>query len=312
MIYDLRITIGKSRRQLFRRLRLAVLVLALSFILHPSSLPAFEGSIQVVLTTGGESNTLVYLAGADFLRVELTDVDSDKSRPGGPNPVNIFDRNSGALILLFPHNRTFVRLKTPLAGDVPPGPPAPNEVRSIPKTLETARASPGPAALANNPASTGVMGTIQRPANPFGPATSGAGAGGLPATGMSVMSAMNEKLELKSTGEHEKILGYACEKFEVRQRGETMEIWATDKLVPFQPYLRDQPSRFGPRVIGEQWPELLNAKKLFPLRASLHTDTGTERFRFEVKSITPHKINSNDATLFRPPADYVEMQPLPF
>lgn len=273
---------------------------------------AFEGSIQVVLTTGGESNALVYLAGADFLRVELTGVDSDKTRAGGPNPVNIFDRNSGTLILLFPHNRTFVRLKASLAGDVPHDSSTPNEMRSIPKTLETASASQGPAAPANNPVPAGVMGTMQRPANPFGPATSGAGVGALPAPGMSVMSAMNEKLELKSTGEHEKILGYACEKFEIKQRGETMEIWATDKLVPFQLYLRDQPSRFGPRVIGEQWPELLNAKKLFPLRASLHIDSGTERFRFEVKSITPQKIDSNDATLFRPPADYVEMQPLPF
>jgi len=34
--------------------------------------------------------------------------------------------------------------------------------------------------------------------------------------------------------------------------------------------------------------------------------------RFEVKSITPEKIEDRDGALFRPPADYREIQPLPF
>ena len=142
---------------------------------------------------------------------------------------------------------------------------------------------------------------------------------------------MGEKIELKPTGKKEKILGFACEQFEIKQRGETMEIWATDKLLPFQPYVRNQPPRFGPRMIEEQWAELLTAKKLFPLRASLRFDvpapppprptekrdegvaaTSPERFRFEVKSITPEKIDDKDGKLFQPPPDYAEIQPLPF
>jgi hypothetical protein len=121
---------------------------------------------------------------------------------------------------------------------------------------------------------------------------------------------MSEKIELKPTGKKEKILGYACELFELRHWGETLEIWATGELFPYQAYLRNQPSHFGPRMIEEQWPGLLTAKKLFPLRAILHFDNATERFRFEVKSIKPGKIDNKD--LFLPPPDYTEIQPLPF
>ena len=119
-------------------------------------------------------------------------------------------------------------------------------------------------------------------------------------------------IELKSTGEKTNLLGLACEKFEIKQRGETMEIWATDQLLPFQNYVRNQPHRFGPRMIEEQWGGLLTAKKLFPLRASLHFDNGSERFRFEVTSVTPQKLTKEDMKLFQPPANYYEIQPLPF
>ena len=121
-----------------------------------------------------------------------------------------------------------------------------------------------------------------------------------------------EKMELKATGEKTNLLGFACEKFEIKQRGETMEIWATDRLLPFQAYVRNQPPRFGPRMIEEQWGGLLTAKRLFPLRASLRFDNGAERFRFEVKAITPEKISDASGKLFQPPPDYQEIEPLPF
>ena len=121
-----------------------------------------------------------------------------------------------------------------------------------------------------------------------------------------------EKTELKSTGEKTNLLGVACEKFELRQRGEVMEIWATDKLFPFQSYQQNQPPRFGPRMIEEQWPEMLKARKLFPLLAILKFDNGPERYRFEVKAITPEKVIDPDGALFQPPPEYQEIQPLPF
>ncbi len=53
------------------------------------------------------------------------------------------------------------------------------------------------------------------------------------------------------------------------QRGEVMEILVTATNLPFAPYLPNQPHRFGPQMIEEQWGNLLMAKKLFPLLAVL-------------------------------------------
>jgi hypothetical protein len=91
-----------------------------------------------------------------------------------------------------------------------------------------------------------------------------------------------------------------------------MEIWATDKLLPFQPYQQNQPHRFGPRMIEEQWGDLLKGKKLFPLLAILRFENGAERYRFEVKAVKAEKIDDKDGLLFQPPTEYREIQPLPF
>jgi hypothetical protein len=40
-------------------------------------------------------------------------------------------------------------------------------------------------------------------------------------------------------------------------------------LLSFSGYLPQQPIWSGPRMLEEQWPELLRAKKLLPLRVSL-------------------------------------------
>ncbi len=128
-------------------------------------------------------------------------------------------------------------------------------------------------------------------------------AGPMPA--LPPMPAMPERAPaLKATGKKEKILGYACEQYEISEGGETMEIWATPALIPFQNYLRDAAPHFGPHTIEEQWAAPLHARKLFPLRAILHDETPNERFRFEVKSIKPGPIT--DQGVFEPPPDYIE------
>ena len=126
---------------------------------------------------------------------------------------------------------------------------------------------------------------------------------------------MMHQMALNATTDTTNLLGYPCTRYELKQRGEVMEIWATDKLLPFQPYLQNQPHRFGPRMIEEQWGELLKAKKMFPLLAVLRFETpsapgdaaprpGPERLRFEVQSIKAEKITDEDGKLFRPPPDY--------
>ena len=123
---------------------------------------------------------------------------------------------------------------------------------------------------------------------------------------------LNNGALVKATGDKTNLLGFVCERFEIKQRGEVMEIWATDQLLPFQNYVRNQTPHFGPRMMEEQWAGLLIAKKLFPLRASLHFENGPERYRFEVRSITPQKLREEDMKLFQPPDGYFEIHPLPF
>lgn len=143
---------------------------------------------------------------------------------------------------------------------------------------------------------------------------------GFPA--MPAMTPMMGKIELTATGDKTNLLGFVCGKYEIKQHGELMEIWATDQLFPFQPYQQNQPHRFGPRMIEEQWGDLLKAKKLFPLLAVLRFEPpsppgtvappapGPERYRFEVKAVTPEAITDN--SLFQPPSGYQEIQPLLF
>ncbi len=132
----------------------------------------------------------------------------------------------------------------------------------------------------------------------------------MPAMPMPMMP--NAKVELQATGQKTNLLGFACQRYELKQRGETLEIWATDQLLPYQPYVQNQPHRFGPQRIEEQWPAMLTSRKLFPLLASLRYDNGAERFRFEVQSVTPQKLTAEDEKLFQPPAGWFEIQPLPF
>ena len=273
------------------------------------SAATFEGRIAATITRGGETETLIYTVGSNQVRIE-------RGENNLPYAKNILDLNSGAMTILFPHNRSFIQLNSGSGGSVPP-PPTANPM----PPAGIGMAPVGPTNLPGAPMSA----IPQMPAMPpgVGPqAGTAPGVSAMPAMPMMPPMAM-EPLELKATGGKTNLLGYACLHYEIKQRGEAMEIWATDKLFAFQPYQPNQPHRFGPRMIEEQWGDLLKAKKLFPLLAILRFETpqmpgtnapsvaaGPERLRFEVKAITREKIE--DETVFEPPTDYREIQPLPF
>ena len=101
MIGDLRL----AKPSMQTRLKLAVLALLLSTLNSQlSTVLAFEGRIYAMSTQGSQTQALLYTVGTNFLRVENT-------ATNWPNPVDILDRNSGELTLLFPNNRSFVHLK---------------------------------------------------------------------------------------------------------------------------------------------------------------------------------------------------------
>lgn len=289
---------------------------------------AFEGHISATLLRGGEAQTFFYTVGTHQLRIERGESDH-------PHAKNIVSLDTGALTLVFPHNGSFMRLK-PAAENEPATPPGfPALPAGLPPGIGP-QSQPGQSAVPNGlPPGIGPTNLPGAPAlpNPPGLAVppsglpSGFGAPALPPVipAMPMMPVpMMEKMELKATGVKTNLLGFACEKYEIKQRGEIMEIWATDKLPPFQPWQPNQPPRFGPRGIEEQWGDLLKARKLFPLLAVLRMERapepaggGTsapspERLRFEVKSVTPEKITDPDGKLFQAPPGYQEIGPLPF
>lgn len=280
-----------------------------------TSARAFEGRLTAALTRGGETQTFTYTVGTNTLRIER----NEKDRPYAGNLIAL---DTGDVTLLFPHNRSFVRLKSPggnavsggglpmslPAGGLPPG-IGPQSGHAVPGAF-IPPTSIGPTNLPGMP-------NLPKPRMPQVPNAPGLPAGmgtGIPG-GMSALPMMpmpDEALEIKTTGEKTNLLGYACARYEIKQRGEIMEIWATDKLLAFQPYLQSRLPRFGPRTIEEQWGDLMKARKLFPLLATLKFENGPERLRFEVKTVTPKKIADEDGTLFQPPANYQELNPLPF
>ncbi len=252
-------------------------IAAVSIFVALHSSFAFEGHIRATLGRGGDTQNFVYTVGTNQMRIECTGTDR-------PNAKNIVDLDTGAITLLFPHNRSFVRLKATNgsgATPLPPGVPASRPMSTMSSPPD--RMPPG-----------------------IGPQPGGVG---MPAMPMMPPMPM-EPLELKAAGQMTNLLGYTCTRYELKQGGEVMEIWATDRLLPFQKWLPIQPHRFGPRPLEEQWAELLKAKKLFPLLAVLKFENGPERLRFEVRAITTEKIE--DPKLFQPSADYFEIQPLPF
>jgi Domain of unknown function (DUF4412) len=263
-----------SSSEVFMKKTLLILV---STICISLSVFSFEGRISATLTSGGQAQALLYTVATNALRIE-------RSETKRPHAWNIIELNSEEVTLVFPHNRSFVRLKAPSTDPKPEAPTMPMPPRS------------GPA-----------MSGLQAGGTPAMPAPIGALPGGMPMLPLPEM----QPLELTATKQTTNLLGYLCTRYELKQHGETMEIWATDKLLPFRMWRQNQPPRSTPDMIEERWPELLQARKLFPLLVTLHDENNIERLRFEVTAASAETIKGDYEKLFQPPVDYNEMEPLP-
>jgi len=302
---------GKSR------FTISVLAMLLSSSLLRAD--AFEGYIHATSSRGGPPTALLYTVGTNLVRVELKDTNA-------LGTVDILDRQSGTVTLLFPRNRCFMRLKPmkenptgvppglaesrgPPSGELSPPPLRPppgvgptNPAGMTPWPAMPMRAQGVPPGIGSQAQSTPGPGGAAMPQMPVMPQRPGMGA--VPAM---PMLPPGGGLELKATGARTNLLNYTCELYEIKQWGQTMEIWATDQLLPFKGYLSNRPPRFGPPSIERSWAELIAAKGLFPLLASLTLDNGRERYHFEVQSVTPATLKAADSKDFQTPPDYVEM-----
>jgi|ERR1039458_2268572 hypothetical protein len=224
------------------RFSLITAALIAACFLAPSAI-AFEGRIYSVIIRGNETNALLYTVGTNSLRVEMT-------ATNWPNPVDILDRNSGALTLCFPGNRTFVHLKPAADSTTTSAPGMP----SIPMPPGGLPPGIGPQSALGVPATPAMPNLPNRPALPPGVGPQSGSAPGMPAMpAMPMMPMPGEKLEFLATGQKTNLLGFACEQYQLKQREETLEVWATDQLLPYQPYVQNQPHHFGPQRIEEQW-----------------------------------------------------------
>ncbi len=308
-----------------KRLPLLVQLLVLPTLGLPILARGFEGRISAVAGRAGTAAGLLYTVNANFLRVELTDTNF-------PNVIDVVDLSSGQITLIQPMNRTFLRFNPnpSLRNDagLPPGlasaPAVPLPPRPMPDSPSRPPAMPPP------PTGIGPTNFPGMPTMPMPPGGLPPGIGPqprfaeapirpamLPRAGVASLPPMpvmppGGGLELQAIGEQTNLLGYICARYEIKQREQTMVIWATDQLGPFQNYLPAQPPRFPPPMIEEQWAALLAAKKLFPLGAVLRAENGVERYRFEVRSVTAGKLAAADTAGFQPPEGYVELQPRPF
>ena len=100
----------------------------------------FEGSIRSVLTQNGREIPISYIVSADFVRVEAA---SDAAHL---RPINIIDRHSGGVVLVFPRGQNYVRLTKPAASA--PVTPRPNWPPPTPAAGPPGAAWPVPPAFA--------------------------------------------------------------------------------------------------------------------------------------------------------------------
>jgi hypothetical protein len=277
----------------------------------------FEGKIHAVGGRTGAVGGLLYTVGTNCMRVEMTDTNF-------PNAIDLVDLSSGQITLVQPMNHTFLRFKPDehpnlpgrfmggpaMAPPPPPMPAAPPEMPPGPPP------GIGPTNLPGMPAMPQVPQMPQRPPMPNGMPPGGPPMQALaPNPGMGAAMAMRRPammFQLQAAEGQTNLLGYDCRHYLIQQHGETMDIWATDKLLPFQVYLPNQPPSFGMPMMEYQWSKLLAEKKLFPLLASMRGDNGVELYHFEVQSIAAGNLSEHEAQNLQPPGDYIEIQPRPF
>ena len=275
---------------------------------------AFERTIQATVTRGKHAESYTYTVCTNMLRIARTDGDR-------PHAVNLVALDGGEVTLVFPHNHSFVRLNPhrevarpagfpdmPLPrGGLPPG-LGPQTDASAPPGQPTATATPG------------QIGPVNLPDMPPGIGPSPEAFSRLPRVPHERSRGAWSRIrsgrpELTATLETTNLLGYACTRYELRQRGGTMDVWATAQLVPFHAWLHSVPPRHcGPRALEETWAGPLQARKLFPLRATMKDPRSGESIRFEYKvtSITSGRLGEGASAIFRPPADYHELDPPPY
>ena len=286
----------------------------------------FEGILTVTETRDGISTQTVYTGKGEKLRIE----NADKSKP---EPINVVDLAAKKLTIVYPHNSSFVVLDL-IKNDAPssssnraPGVIAPPDSTEGGVSHGLAFTPPPRPGLATSPPP-GFPTPPPAPSMPAMPNLAGAGPMMPP---IPALGGTGAATELKKTEKTKKIQGFNCVCYTLSDGTEIFEIWAAPDadLFPFRLLQTSfQNRQFGPRMLEEQWVELLQKQSLFPLEASMRTilhhpvesragatapadpdrapAQSQERFSFKVEMIERKKID-NTETLFSPPKNFNEI-----
>ncbi|MBI4428140.1 MAG: DUF4412 domain-containing protein [Ignavibacteriales bacterium] len=121
----------------------------------------------------------------------------------------------------------------------------------------------------------------------------------------------SKKPEFTKTGKSEKILGYDCEQYVVKEDNWETEIWAAKGLGTFMRPRMGGPMGGGRGGMGRggqtpaAWEEEIRAKGFFPLRTLTRNAEGKEEARMEVTKIEKKAL---DASLFKAPEGWQKME----
>jgi hypothetical protein len=129
------------------------------------------------------------------------------------------------------------------------------------------------------------------------------GAPGAPAMPMPMIP--RQALQLLATADTTNLLGFNCTRYRIKDGPETMDIWATADLLPFQPLKEVPPGHNDSYQLERAWGDSLKAKKLFPLLAVLKLGDTQELLRFQVTTVQPGAVVDTDGKLFQPPSGYI-------
>jgi hypothetical protein len=106
---------------------------------------------------------------------------------------------------------------------------------------------------------------------------------------------------IERTGQTERIAGYECAQYLIKNRYGSTEIWAAEGI---NGYIgTGGAGGRGGATAASAWETVVREKGLFPLRTITYNVKGKETMRLEAISVEAQRLSDD---LFQPPADYTE------
>ncbi len=114
--------------------------------------------------------------------------------------------------------------------------------------------------------------------------------------------------DVQATGKTEKILGYTCNQFLMKDGDKTTELWLAPDLGTFAGLGQGGGNPFSHQkntALEAKWERVFKGKAGFPLRVITHDNSSKEIFKMEATKVEKGGVSAAD---FVPPPDYQKFQ----